>query len=526
MPERISKYGLCQLVSSCKNSYKRVRTDGIYSIPKMRKSVLGMSRTKSTSTKAQFCGLVVPWRVLTSGIWKKLHVEGLTCFSLSPGVNPSIAVFLPERKGAPASSQIYSLHNLEKPSTQKQFYKADKIAFLWNSTGRSLLAHTTTDVDKTNKSYYGESNLYLLHTNGVNSVRVDLDKEGPVHDVSWGSESEFGVVYGYMPAKTTLYDARANPIQILSTGPRNTIKFSPAARFVLVAGFGNLAGTMDVFARKGKLWERLSTMEASNASVCEWSPDEKYLLTGTLSPRLRVDNGVRVWWVGGKLVYKEEMNELYQVSFLSSIIYYRLFGVLFHFRRLERLILLRNLKSMRQRSHKQIQPPQQPLQNPQERIVHLMLAGRQPPSPSNAKTKAVSHKLTVSAMGSPPANVSSPVSLPPNLKTKRNPAVGKRRINRRKLRNLTQPLRRLLHHQWLLDNLLRISRNNALYIRNYVQLKNSNFVRREEKNWRRRKNKRSRRRMKFCRSWHSWDSLNRSRSQAWRRVQRKGEGRP
>ena len=188
--------------------------------------------------------------LLMTGIWKKLRVEGLTSFSLSPGTNPSIAVFLPERKGSPASSQIFSLSNLDKPSTQKQFYKADKINFLWNSNGRSLLAHTTTDVDKTNKSYYGESNLYLLHTNGSNGVRVDLDKEGPVHDVSWGSESEFGVVYGYMPAKTTLFDIRANPIQTISTGPRNTIKFSPGAKFVLVAGFGNLAGTMDVFTRK------------------------------------------------------------------------------------------------------------------------------------------------------------------------------------------------------------------------------------------------------------------------------------
>jgi translation initiation factor 2A len=257
---------------------------------------------------------------LIIGVWKKLRVDGLTSFSLSPGANPSIAVFLPERKGSPASSQIYTLSNLDKPSAQKQFYKADKINFLWNSNGRSLLAHATTDVDKTNKSYYGESNLYLLHTNGLNGVRVDLDKDGPVHDVSWGSESEFGVVYGYMPAKTTLYDIRANPIQTLCTGPRNTIKFSPGAKFVLVAGFGNLAGTMDVFTRKGKVWERIATIEASNSSVCEWSPDETFILTGTTSPRLRVDNGVKVWWVGGKLVYKEEMNELYQVNpFIQGI---------------------------------------------------------------------------------------------------------------------------------------------------------------------------------------------------------------
>jgi len=72
-----------------------------------------------------------------------------------------------------------------------------------------------------------------------------------------------------------------------------------------------------VFQRKGKTWEKLATMEASNSSVSEWSPDETFILTGTTSPRLRVDNGVKIWWVGGKLVYKEEINELYQVPYSS-----------------------------------------------------------------------------------------------------------------------------------------------------------------------------------------------------------------
>ncbi len=143
-------------------------------------------------------------------------------------------------------------------------------------------------------------------------------------------------MYGFMPSRTTLFDIRANPIQTISTAPRNTIKFSPGVRFVLVAGFGNLAGTMDVFQRKGKNWEKLATMEASNSSVCEWSPDETFILTGTTSPRLRVDNGVRIWWVGGKLVYKEEINELYQVSLSIKIESdSRSFGVRFHFQPLK-----------------------------------------------------------------------------------------------------------------------------------------------------------------------------------------------
>jgi translation initiation factor 2A len=141
-----------------------------------------------------------------------------------------------------------------------------------------------------------------------------LDKEGPIHDVTWSpSSKQFGVVYGYMPAKTTIFDQRANVVHTFNLGPRNTILFSPHGRFVLVAGFGNLAGQMDIYDLE-KDYQKITTIEASNASVCEWSPDGKHILTATTSPRLRVDNGLRVWHVTGGLMYNEDMNELYTIT--------------------------------------------------------------------------------------------------------------------------------------------------------------------------------------------------------------------
>ncbi len=140
------------------------------------------------------------------------------------------------------------------------------------------------------------------------------DKEGPIHDVTWSPNSkEFGVVYGYMPAKTTIFNAHAEVTHNFALGPRNTIMFSPHGRFVLVAGFGNLAGQMDVYDLE-KDYQKVTTIEGSNASVCEWSPDGKHILTATISPRLRVDNGVRIWHVGGGLMYNEDLTELYHVS--------------------------------------------------------------------------------------------------------------------------------------------------------------------------------------------------------------------
>lgn len=145
------------------------------------------------------------------------------------------------------------------------------------------------------------------------SANTLTDKEGPIHDVAWSPDSkEFGVVYGFMPAKTTLFDARANVVHQLPSGPRNTILFSPHARFVLVAGFGNLQGQIDVYNRQAGM-KKIVTIESSNPSICEWSPDGRHILTATTSPRLRVDNGIMVWHYTGELMYKADMEELYHV---------------------------------------------------------------------------------------------------------------------------------------------------------------------------------------------------------------------
>lgn len=116
-----------------------------------------------------------------------------------------------------------------------------------------------------------------------------------------------------MPAKTTIFNTKANATHNFALAPRNTILFSPHGRFVLVAGFGNLAGQMDIHDMENN-YTKICTIEASNASVCEWSPDGKHILTATTSPRLRVDNGVRIWHVGGGLMYNEELQELYHVT--------------------------------------------------------------------------------------------------------------------------------------------------------------------------------------------------------------------
>ncbi|KAK0725318.1 eukaryotic translation initiation factor eIF2A-domain-containing protein [Lasiosphaeris hirsuta] len=248
-----------------------------------------------------------------STVWNKLRAEGVADFAVAPGLNQNVAVFIPERKGQPAAVKVFNVPQFTTPISQKTFFKGDKVQLKWNALGTSLIVLAQTEVDKSNKSYYGETNMYLLSANGSFDARVTLDKEGPIHDVAWSPNSkEFGVIYGYMPAKTTIFNHRAIPTFSFPIGPRNTIIFSPTGRFVLVAGFGNLAGQIDVYDLE-KDYRKVTTIESGNPSVCSWSPDSRYILTATTSPRLRVDNGIKLWHVGGGIMYNEEAVELYNV---------------------------------------------------------------------------------------------------------------------------------------------------------------------------------------------------------------------
>lgn len=216
-------------------------------------------------------------------------------------------------QGQPAAVKVFNVPQFTSPISQKTFFKGDKVQLKWNALGTNLLVLAQTDVDKSNKSYYGETNLYLLSANGSFDARISLDKEGPIHDVSWSPNSrEFGVIYGFMPAKTTIFNQRAVATHSFPIGPRNTIIFSPTGRFVLVAGFGNLAGQIDVYDLE-RDYRKVTTIESGNPSVCEWSPDSRYIMTATTSPRLRVDNGIKLWHVGGGIMYNEDHVELYNV---------------------------------------------------------------------------------------------------------------------------------------------------------------------------------------------------------------------
>ena len=46
-----------------------------------------------------------------------------------------------------------------------------------------------------------------------------------------------------------------------------------------------------------------------------FSPDSRYFIAATLSPKLRIDNGFKMFTYNGELLSKEDQNEMYKIQF-------------------------------------------------------------------------------------------------------------------------------------------------------------------------------------------------------------------
>jgi len=242
----------------------------------------------------------------------RLRIEGIAQCSIMPGSGPSytVATFVAEKKGAPAQMRLWKHGDYGEGRflASKAFYKAAEVQLFWSPVGGSLLIHTHVDVDTTGNSYYGETKLFAMASDGK-TQNVQLPKAGPIHDVKWSPlGGEFVCLFGTSPPQAALFDSHCKLIHDFKEAPHNTVSWSPHGRFLVLAGFGNMSGELSFYDRQ--TLRKLATVDAHMTVHYEWSPDSRYFLTGILFPRLRVDNGFRVWSCAGGLVHKEEVAEL------------------------------------------------------------------------------------------------------------------------------------------------------------------------------------------------------------------------
>ncbi len=120
------------------------------------------------------------------------------------------------------------------------------------------------------------------------------------------------MVSGTQPSVATLYDKNGNPLFEFGKRYRNTIRICPFSQSVLIGGFGNLAGEVD-------LWNLDTHKEQGKTKAyctvgVEWAPNGKHFISAVLYERVKVDNELRIYNAKGKLVCSEKFGELYSAD--------------------------------------------------------------------------------------------------------------------------------------------------------------------------------------------------------------------
>jgi translation initiation factor 2A len=152
---------------------------------------------------------------------------------------------------------------------------------------------------------------------------VGLSKDGPIYSHEWSpSGKEFAVIYGYMPAKATLFNSKSDPIFEFGTGPRSLGLFNSQGNILMIGGFGNLRGKVEMWdVSNGKSCDKLSEFDAPDTTDVKWSPDGQHIMTSSCAPRLRVGNGYKVWHYSGSLIHEIALSaadELWEVDWQPS----------------------------------------------------------------------------------------------------------------------------------------------------------------------------------------------------------------
>ncbi|XP_003707307.2 eukaryotic translation initiation factor 2A [Megachile rotundata] len=268
------------------------------------------------SSDEKVCGLLVGADVILykdvnfEKIEHRINVAKVAKFSISPSNSPYyILCYMPGKSGQPSFGRLFQYPKFD--STQaianKSFFQADRVNIYWNNQGTNVLLMTSTEVDKTGASYYGKQTLHYLSTKGETAM-VMLSKEGPIHAVQWSPKNtEFCVVYGFMPAKATLFNLKCEAIFEFGILHRNSIYYNPQGNILILTGFGNLRGGIELWDVGNR--KLIAKTEAPDTTLLQWSPDGEHFMTATTAPRLRMGNGFKIWHYTGTLLYERPWNE-------------------------------------------------------------------------------------------------------------------------------------------------------------------------------------------------------------------------
>ncbi|KAL0003545.1 hypothetical protein SO802_017326 [Lithocarpus litseifolius] len=248
---------------------------------------------------------------------KSLKVENVVDFSWSP-TDPIFALFVPELGDHPARVSLMQIPSKDE-LRQKNLFSVSECKMYWQSNG-DYLAVKVDRYTKTKKSTCQGFELFRIRERDIPIEVFELEnKNDKIIAFAWEPKGHrFAIIHGDNPRPDiSLYSMRSvnntDKVKKLTTlkGKRaNTLFWSPAGRFIILAGLKGYNGQLE-FYDVDEL-ETMATAEHFMATDIEWDPTGRYVGTAVTSVH-EMENGFNIWSFNGKLLYRISKDHLFQL---------------------------------------------------------------------------------------------------------------------------------------------------------------------------------------------------------------------
>ncbi|KAL6569251.1 Eukaryotic translation initiation factor 3 subunit B [Orobanche minor] len=249
---------------------------------------------------------------------KSMKVENVADFSWSP-TDPILALFVPEMGGGnqPARVSLVQIPSKEE-LRQKNLFSVSDCKMHWQSSG-DYLAVKVDRYTKTKKSTYTGFELFRIKERDIPIEVLELEnKNDKIVAFAWEPKGHrFAVIHGDGPRPDVSFytmrsgsnSGRVSKLTTLKGKQANALYWSPAGRFIILAGLKGFNGQLEFF-NVDEL-ETMAQEEHFMATDVEWDPTGRYVATVVTSVH-EMENGFSVWSFNGKLLYKILRDRFFQ----------------------------------------------------------------------------------------------------------------------------------------------------------------------------------------------------------------------
>ncbi|KAJ3692030.1 hypothetical protein LUZ60_012380 [Juncus effusus] len=249
---------------------------------------------------------------------KSMKVDNVVDFCWSP-TDPIFALFVPEMGGGnqPARVSLVQIPGKEE-LRQKNLFSVSDCKMYWQSNGE-YLAVKVDRYTKTKKSTYTGFELFRIKERDIPIEVLELDnKNDKIIAFAWEPKGHrFAVIHGDGPRpdvsfytmRTAGNTGRVSKLTTLKGKQANALYWSPAGRFIVLAGLKGLNGQLEFF-NVDEL-ETMATGEHFMATDIDWDPTGRYVATSVTSVH-EMENGFHIWSFNGKLLYRIPKDHFFQ----------------------------------------------------------------------------------------------------------------------------------------------------------------------------------------------------------------------